>query len=233
MTSKLAYMSVLLEESWKELLLSEFSQPYMVKLKKFLTEEKQLNKIIYPKGSEIFNAFLLTPINQVKVVIVGQDPYHGPNQAHGLCFSVLPKVVPPPSLLNIYKELQDDLNITPAKHGCLIKWAKQGVLLLNSVLTVEHGMPGSHRNRGWELFTDQAIKILNIQPNRIIFLLWGSYAQQKCQSIDHNKHFVLQAAHPSPFSVRRGFFGCRHFSKTNELLQQLGKTPIDWDLSAI
>ena len=222
--------NILLEDSWKKLLLSEFSEQYMLELKNFLVQQKQFKKIIYPKNSDLFNAFTLTPFEQVKVVIVGQDPYHGPAQAHGLCFSVLPNVPPPPSLLNIYKELQDDLNITPPQHGCLIDWAKQGVLLLNSILTVEHGMAGSHHNKGWERFTDQVIKVLNNCSNRIIFLLWGSYAQQKCQAIDLDKHFVLKAAHPSPLSAYRGFFGCKHFSKTNELLLRLGKDPIDWGL---
>ena len=222
--------SILLEDSWKNLLLSEFSETYMLELKRFLIQEKQLNKIIYPKNSDIFNAFALTPIDKVKVVIVGQDPYHGPNQAHGLCFSVLPNVPPPPSLLNIYKELQNDLNIKSPKHGCLVHWARQGVLLLNSILTVEHSMAGSHHNKGWERFTDQVIKILNDYPNRIIFLLWGSYAQQKCQAINFDKHFVLKATHPSPLSAYRGFLGCKHFSKTNEILQKLGKTPIDWSV---
>lgn len=223
-------VNVLLEESWKQLLSSEFSEPYMLELKKFLTQEKQLKKIIYPKSSEIFNAFSCTPINQVKVVIVGQDPYHGVNQAHGLCFSVLPNISPPPSLLNIYKELQNDLNIKQPKHGCLISWAKQGILLLNSILTVEHGMAGSHHNKGWELFTDKVIEVLNNYSNRIIFLLWGAYAAKKCQAINLNKHFVLKAAHPSPFSANKGFFGCKHFSTTNMLLKQLGKDPIDWSL---
>lgn len=223
--------SILLENSWKELLLSEFSAPYMLKLKAFLLQQKQQNKVIYPKGSDIFNAFSFTPITQVKVVIVGQDPYHGANQAHGLCFSVPHKINPPPSLLNIYKELKNDLNITPAKHGCLIKWAKQGVLLLNSILTVEQGLAGSHQNQGWEIFTDKVIQILNNYNNRIIFLLWGAYAANKCNAIDTNKHFVLKAAHPSPLSANKGFLGCKHFSKTNQLLQQLGKKPIDWDLN--
>jgi len=219
---------VALESSWKKPLLTEFSEPYMQELKKFLVEQKRTNKIIYPKSSDIFNAFALTPLDKVKVVIVGQDPYHGPNQAHGLCFSVLPNVAAPPSLLNIYKELYNDLNITPAKHGCLINWAKQGVLLLNSTLTVQAGIAGSHHNKGWEKFTDRVIDILSMQPNKIIFLLWGNYAQKKCEFIDPNKHLVLKAAHPSPLSATRGFLGCKHFSKTNALLQQIGEKPIDW-----
>jgi len=219
---------VALESSWKKPLLTEFSEPYMQELKKFLVEQKRTNKIIYPKSSDIFNAFALTPLDKVKVVIVGQDPYHGPNQAHGLCFSVLPNVAVPPSLLNIYKELYNDLNITPAKHGCLINWAKQGVLLLNSTLTVQSGIAGSHQNKGWEKFTDKVIDVLSMQPNKIIFLLWGNYAQKKCEFIDPNKHLVLKAAHPSPLSATRGFLGCKHFSKTNALLQQIGEKPIDW-----
>lgn len=220
--------NILLEPSWKKLLIEEFSKPYMQQLKNFLTEQKRHNKIIYPKGPDIFNAFALTPVANVKVVIVGQDPYHGKDQAHGLCFSVLPQVALPPSLINIYKELQSDLNILPGSHGCLTNWAKQGVLLLNSILTVEDGLAGSHHNKGWEKFTDQVINILNQRANKIIFLLWGNYAQQKCQAIDANRHVVLKAAHPSPLSASRGFFGCKHFSKVNELLNSFGQEPIDW-----
>ncbi len=223
--------TISLELGWKKVLLAEFTKPYMQELKKFLVKEKRDKKIIYPKGSDIFNAFQLTPIDQVKVVILGQDPYHGPNQAHGLCFSVLPQMAVPPSLINIYKELYSDLNIMPAKQGCLINWAKQGVLLLNSILTVENGIAGSHHNKGWEKFTDQVIEILNQQNNQIIFLLWGNYAGKKCQAIDTTKHVVLTAPHPSPLSANRGFFGCKHFSKVNELLRQSGKEPIDWRVS--
>lgn len=223
--------TISLELGWKKVLLVEFTKPYMQELKKFLVKEKRDKKIIYPKGSDIFNAFQLTPIDQVKVVILGQDPYHGPNQAHGLCFSVLPQMAVPPSLVNIYKELYSDLNIMPAKQGCLINWAKQGVLLLNSILTVENGIAGSHHNKGWEKFTDQVIEILNQQNNQIIFLLWGNYAGKKCQAIDTTKHVVLTAPHPSPLSANRGFFGCKHFSKVNELLRQSGKEPIDWRVS--
>lgn len=223
--------TISLELGWKKVLLAEFTKPYMQELKTFLVKEKRDKKIIYPKGSDIFNAFQLTPIDQVKVVILGQDPYHGPNQAHGLCFSVLPQMAVPPSLVNIYKELYSDLNIMPAKQGCLINWAKQGVLLLNSILTVENGIAGSHHNKGWEKFTDQVIEILNQQNNQIIFLLWGNYAGKKCQAIDTTKHVVLTAPHPSPLSANRGFFGCKHFSKVNELLRQSGKEPIDWRVS--
>jgi uracil-DNA glycosylase len=208
-----------LEASWKQYLEAEFNQPYMQQLKKFLQEEKSQKKIIYPNGADIFNAFNFTPIDQVKAVILGQDPYHGPNQAHGLSFSVLPGVRLPPSLVNIYKELQNDLNIPPALHGCLANWAKQGVLLLNSVLTVERGNPASHQGRGWEIFTDKVIDILNKRDKPIIFVLWGSYAQKKGQVIDPNKHLILRAAHPSPFSAHRGFLGCKHFSKINQQLQ--------------
>lgn len=222
--------NIKLESSWKKLLIAEFRKPYMQKLKSFLIAEKLANKVIYPKGSEIFNAFDLTPVNKVKVVIVGQDPYHGINQAHGLCFSVLPKIALPPSLINIYKELNQDLKIPIAKHGCLISWAKQGVFLLNSVLTVEAGIAGSHSNKGWEIFTDKVIEILNFQSNRIIFMLWGNYAHNKGKIIDHNKHKVLTAAHPSPFSAMRGFLGCKHFSTANNLLQQVGLQPINWQI---
>lgn len=219
---------IALELSWKKLLIEEFSKPYMQRLKDFLIKEKRDNKIIYPRGKDIFNAFNLTPIEQVKVVIIGQDPYHGVNQAHGLCFSVLPQVALPPSLVNIYKELYQDLGISISKNGCLINWAKQGILLLNSVLTVQAGMAGSHSNKGWEIFTDRVIEILNIISKRIIFILWGNYACNKGKIIDSNKHVILQAAHPSPFSAMRGFFGCKHFSKTNQLLIKSGLKPIDW-----
>lgn len=220
--------NISLESSWKKLLIEEFAKPYMQKLKAFLIEEKHANKIIYPKGSEIFNAFSLTPIDKVKIVIIGQDPYHGVNQAHGLCFSVLPEVALPRSLINIYKELRNDLGIQIAKHGCLSNWAKQGVLLLNSVLTVQAGIPGSHSNKGWEIFTHRVVELLNDQPKRIIFMLWGNYACNKAKIIDLNKHVVLKAAHPSPFSAMRGFFGCKHFSTANQLLQQAGLEPINW-----
>lgn len=221
--------NIALEASWKKVLLAEFSKPYMQKLKQFLISEQQAKKIIYPKNSEIFNAFNFTPFSRVKVVIVGQDPYHGPNQAHGLCFSVQPSVALPPSLVNIYKELYSDLAIKQP-HGCLINWAKQGVLLLNSVLTVQAGLPGSHSNKGWEIFTDQVISSLNNHASGIIFLLWGNYALKKGAILDHQKHTILKAAHPSPLSANRGFFGCRHFSITNKLLKQQGMDPIDWQI---
>lgn len=220
----------IVEESWKKALAAELESPYMADLKKFLLQQKHDRKIIYPKGSDIFSAFKYTPIDKVRVVILGQDPYHGPKQAHGLCFSVLPGIKPPPSLMNIYKELYDDLGIPPVKHGCLIPWAKQGVLLLNAVLTVEQGKPNSHQGRGWERFTDQVIAKLNSLDRPIIFVLWGSYAQRKGDHIDKSKHIVLSSAHPSPFSAQRGFFGSKPFSKINKILAARGDTPIDWHL---
>lgn len=223
-----AMSQIKLEASWKQHLLAEFQQPYMQQLRGFLQEQKSLGKIIYPKGTEYFNAFNLTPFDQVKVVIIGQDPYHGPNQAHGLCFSVQPGVAFPPSLVNIFKELQRDLNIPFPNHGNLTHWAEQGVLLLNAVLTVEQGKAAAHQGKGWEQFTDAAIRELNAGREGIVFMLWGSYAQKKGQIIDRKKHCVLTAPHPSPLSAHRGFIGCGHFSKANEYLQQRGLTPIDW-----
>jgi len=223
-----AMSQIKLEASWKQHLLAEFQQPYMQQLRAFLQEQKSLGKIIYPKGNEYFNAFNLTPFEQVKVVIIGQDPYHGPNQAHGLCFSVQPGVAFPPSLVNIFKELQRDLNIPFPNHGNLTHWAEQGVLLLNAVLTVEQGKAAAHQGKGWEQFTDAAIRELNAGREGIVFMLWGSYAQKKGQIIDRKKHCVLTAPHPSPLSAHRGFIGCGHFSKANHYLQQLGLTPIDW-----
>lgn len=219
-----------LENSWKLQLIEEFSKPYMQTLKQFLQQEKQARKIIYPKGNDIFNAFKLTPFDAVKVVILGQDPYHGPNQAHGLCFSVMPGVRIPPSLVNIYKELQQDLGIAPVKHGCLESWAKQGVLLLNSVLTVENGLAASHQGKGWEQFTDQVIVKLNAREKPVIFVLWGSYAQRKGEFINQQRHYVLKSAHPSPLSASRGFFGNKHFSTINKILVSEGMEPINWQL---
>jgi uracil-DNA glycosylase len=218
-----------LEASWKTLLANEFQQPYMQTLREFLRNEKQAGKEIYPPGQEYFSALNLTPVDQVKVVIIGQDPYHGPHQAHGLCFSVRPEVKIPPSLRNIYLELQKDLGIPPANHGCLTHWAKQGVLLLNSVLTVEKGKPGSHRNKGWERFTDRIIHILNDKKSHLVFILWGNYAQQKGSFIDTQKHLVLQSAHPSPYSAQK-FFGNHHFSQANEYLTKHQLQAIDWKL---
>lgn len=225
--------NIQLEASWLAELSAEFEQDYMQKLKAFLQHEKTANKVIFPPGKLIFNALNSTPLTQVKVVILGQDPYHGPGQAHGLCFSVRPGVDIPPSLLNIYKELQTDLGIEPARHGCLAHWAEQGVLLLNSVLTVEKARAASHQGKGWERFTDRVIEILNANKQGLVFLLWGSYAQKKGQHIDKNRHLVLQSAHPSPLSAYRGFLGNKHFSQTNAYLVQHGKQPIDWALPAI
>ncbi len=218
-----------IEERWKELLADQFSAPYFHGLKGFLVEEKS-KFIIYPPGRFIFNAFNLTPADKVKVVILGQDPYHGAGQAHGLCFSVPKDIKPPPSLVNIYKELSSDLGLPVPGHGNLGKWAGQGVLLLNATLTVRAGQAGSHQNRGWETFTDAAISALSRNYTGIVFLLWGRYAQAKETLIDSGRHHILKAAHPSPFSAFNGFFGCRHFSKTNELLADQGKEPIDWTL---
>ncbi len=215
---------------WCEHLGPEFEKDYMVKLKFFLSGELSLGKIIYPHGSEIFTSFNLTPLKSVKAVILGQDPYHGPRQAHGLCFSVKKNIPPPPSLVNIYKEIQDDLGIAPASHGYLEAWAKQGVLLLNSVLTVEKFKAASHRGQGWELFTDKVVDILSNRQKNLAFLLWGGYAQRKGASIDSKKHKILKAPHPSPLSAHRGFFGCRHFSETNRYLEEKGKTPVNWSL---
>jgi uracil-DNA glycosylase len=217
-------------KTWEAVLGSEKSKPYFQAALNFVKQERLAGKIIYPPQSEIFNALKFTPFDQVKVVIIGQDPYHGPNQAHGLCFSVRPGIPFPPSLENIFKELHDDLGIPIPHKGCLEKWAKQGVLLLNATLTVEAGKPLSHANAGWETFTDKIIAILNEQRKGLIFLLWGSQAQRKGQGIDPTCHYILKAPHPSPLSAHRGFFGCRHFSKTNELLRKMNKTEIDWQL---
>ena len=219
-----------LHPSWLERLRPQFDEPYMGELKDFLFAEKQRGKSIFPKGANWFRALDLTPLDQVRVVILGQDPYHGPGQAHGLCFSVPPDVRPPPSLVNIYKEMASDLGITPARHGFLEHWAKQGVLLLNSVLTVEMGQAASHRDRGWERFTDAVIREVNGKDEPVVFMLWGSYAQKKGAFIDTSKHLVLKAPHPSPLSAHSGFFGCRHFSKANAFLESRGLPPIDWAL---
>lgn len=223
---------IALESTWKEVLKEEFDKPYMKSLGDFLRAEKMAGKVVYPKGSLIFNALNSTPLNKVKVVILGQDPYHGPNQAHGLSFSVQPGVTPPPSLVNIYKELKRDLNIDPPPHGCLQSWAEQGVLLLNTSLTVEANKAASHSKQGWQLFTDKIIEAVNSQCEHVVFILWGSHAQSKRNLIDPQKHLILCSAHPSPLSAHRGFFGCGHFSKTNYFLQQQGIPPINWQLSA-
>jgi uracil-DNA glycosylase len=222
--------SIQLEDSWKQVLAEEFEKPYFLELKRFLQEEKASGKTIYPPGSLIFNAFNSTPFEKVKVVIIGQDPYHGPSQAHGLCFSVQNGIKPPPSLVNIYKELHDDTGFTIPNHGCLQAWTEQGVFLLNAILTVEANKPASHQKKGWEEFTNTAIHKLSELREGIIFLLWGAFAQQKSALIDDRKHIILKAAHPSPFSAYNGFFGCKHFSKVNEILQKEGKDPINWQI---
>ncbi len=216
--------------SWKHELCSEFMQPYMHNLKAFLRSEKDQRKIIYPHSSNWFHALKSTQLKNVKIVILGQDPYHQPKQAHGLCFSVLPGIRPPPSLINIYKELQTDLKINPVKHGYLEYWAEQGVLLLNNILTVGDSNANSHRGRGWETFTDKVIRIVGERCNNIVFMLWGGNAQKKATVTSYLKHLVLKASHPSPLSAYRGFLGCRHFSQANIYLRYHGKTPIDWSL---
>ncbi|HXC74957.1 MAG TPA: uracil-DNA glycosylase [Sphingomicrobium sp.] len=226
----MATQDIKLEPGWRERLRGEFEQPYMSELKRFLLAERERGRRIFPKGSEWFRALDLTPLEQVRVVILGQDPYHGAGQAHGLCFSVQPGVPPPPSLVNIFKELESDLGIRPARHGLLDHWARQGVLLLNSVLTVEMGRAASHRDRGWERFTDAIVAAVNAKPEPVVFLLWGSYAQKKAAFVDQSRHLVLKAPHPSPLSAHSGFFGCRHFSKANAFLQNRSLPPIDWAL---
>ncbi|MCG2608250.1 MULTISPECIES: uracil-DNA glycosylase [unclassified Acinetobacter] len=222
-----------LDASWKSALSDFLLSTKMDDLKQFLVTEIQADKVIYPPNPLIFNALNTTPLNHVKVVILGQDPYHGPNQAHGLSFSVQKGVALPPSLRNIFHELNTDLGIPAPKHGDLTRWAEQGVLLLNAVLTVEAGQPTSHQKRGWEDFTDHIIDVLNEQCEHIVFILWGAYAQRKGQRIDQNKHLVLKAAHPSPLSANRGgFFGCKVFSKANNYLKQNGIEPINWQLDA-
>ncbi len=226
-------MSVKLNESWRQYLEEEFSKDYMVSLRNFLKEEKGKGKTIYPQGSEFFNALDTTNFDLVKVVIIGQDPYHGPGQAHGLCFSVRHGIKPPPSLVNIYKEIESDLNIKQPAHGCLTSWAKQGVLLLNSVLSVERNLAASHQGKGWETFTDKVIGSINENRDGVVFLLWGSYAQKKGKIIDQKRHLVLESPHPSPLSAHRGFIGNKHFSKTNDYLKEKGEIPINWKLPEV
>lgn len=216
--------------TWKKALEAEFDQPYMHELRAFLKQEIKAGKNIFPKPKEFFAAFNATPFDKVKVVIIGQDPYHGSGQAHGLCFSVQPGVPTPPSLVNIYKELKDDLGVHPPQHGYLKSWADQGVLLLNSVLTVEKDKPASHKNRGWEKFTDRVIQVINHSDTPKVFFLWGSYAQQKGAIIDRKKHLVLESVHPSPLSAYRGFLGCKHFSKANTFLANKKISPVNWEL---
>lgn len=223
---------VRLEASWKAVLAGEFEKPYMQRLREFLQREKQARKVIYPRGENIFHALDSTPLPEVKVVIIGQDPYHGPRQAHGLCFSVQPGVPLPPSLENIFREINDDL-AAPGKRldgsrGCLDAWARQGVLLLNAVLTVERGRAASHQGKGWETFTDAIVNVLNTGREGLVFMLWGGYAQRKGELVDRGRHCVLTSSHPSPLSAHRSFFGCRHFSRANAYLESRGLAPIDW-----
>ncbi len=222
-------MSSSLDESWKKYLKSEMEELYFAQLKDFLLEEKSKFKV-FPSGSKIFSAFNLTPFTKVKVVLLGQDPYHGIGQANGLCFSVSDGIRHPPSLQNIFKELKQDLEIPIALSGNLEPWAKQGILLLNSSLTVRENQAGSHQGKGWERFTDAVIKAISENRDGIVFLLWGKFAQSKIALIDSHKHFILQAAHPSPFSAYAGFFGCKHFSKTNAILKENKKSEIDWNI---
>lgn len=222
--------AIKLESSWLHELQDEFTKPYFLALKQFLGEEKKSGQTVYPPGSQVFAALDTTPFKKVKVVILGQDPYHGAGQAHGLCFSVNKGIAIPPSLGNIYKELHSDIGTTIPKHGYLMKWAEQGVLLLNATLTVRANQAGSHQNKGWEIFTDTIIKKLSDDKENLVFLLWGRYAQNKAALIDHNKHLILKAAHPSPFSAYNGFMGCKHFSKTNDFLESKDLKPIDWQI---
>ena len=221
---------VSIEASWKEKLANEFAAEYMVNLSQFLRDEKAAGKLIYPANIDIFTAFNLTPFDTVKVVILGQDPYHGPNQAHGLSFSVRHDIPPPPSLQNIYREMNSDLGTPPPRHGNLETWAKQGVLMLNSILTVEHGKAGSHVGKGWERFTDAAINQLNSARDNLVFILWGRKAQQKGSRIDQHRHRIIMSAHPSPLSAYNGFFGSKPFSKANDYLVNHHISPINWSL---
>lgn len=221
---------VQLQESWLEKLQPEFDAPYMAALKRFLTAEREAGKQIFPRANQWFHALNTTPLSAIRVVILGQDPYHGPDQAHGLCFSVQPGVAPPPSLVNIYKELQQDLGIALPRHGNLQYWADQGVLLLNSVLTVEANKAASHQGKGWERFTDAVIREVNALPHPVVFILWGSYAQKKAGFVDASRHKILKSVHPSPLSAHNGFFGSKPFSQANAFLVANGLEPIDWSL---
>jgi uracil-DNA glycosylase len=222
-----------LADSWKQVLAPEFNKKHMQGLRDFLVQEKSSGKRIYPPGDEIFNALNSTDFDDIKVVVLGQDPYHGAGQAHGLCFSVKPGVDVPPSLANIYKELLADLAISPVHHGCLSSWASQGVLLLNSVLTVQAGNAASHQGKGWEQFTGRIVKLLNEKKENLVFILWGNYAQKKGAIIDRNRHLVLESPHPSPLSAHRGFFNNKHFSKANAYLAQTGQVEINWQLPEV
>jgi len=226
----MAQQNIKLDESWLQVVGAEFDKDYMKSLKAFLREQKQLGRTVYPEGGNIFNALNTTSFDKVKVVILGQDPYHGPGQAHGLCFSVLPGVALPPSLKNIFKELQQQYDLPMPQHGCLQSWAEQGVLLLNATLTVEQGQAGAHQGKGWETFTDAVVHALNERRDGLVFLLWGSYAQKKGSFIDASRHQVFTSPHPSPLSAHRGFFGNGHFVKTNQYLRQHGKAEIDWSV---
>lgn len=219
-----------LDPSWKTRLLDAFAKPEIQQLREFLVRERARGATIFPPARQLFAALDATPFDQVKVVIIGQDPYHGPGQAHGLSFSVPPEVRVPPSLQNIFAEIERDLRIARPDHGCLLPWAERGVLLLNAVLTVEQGQAGSHQNKGWEGLTDHIIQLLAQEHENLVFLLWGSYARKKGEFIDTGRHRVLRAPHPSPLSAHRGFVGCEHFSKTNQYLARNGKEPIDWSL---
>jgi uracil-DNA glycosylase len=219
-----------IEKSWKKALGPELDGKHMKDLEKFLASEYKKKKNIYPKQEEVLGAFDSTPFNKVRVVIIGQDPYHGENQAHGMCFSVKKGIKPPPSLKNIYKELVTDIGFSIPDHGFLESWANQGVLLLNSVLTVEEALAGSHQKKGWEEFTDSVIKTLNDKKENLVFILWGAPAQKKAMEVDEKKHFILRSPHPSPLAAYRGFFGSRPFSKTNKFLQSIGSKPINWSL---
>lgn len=216
--------------TWQDILGPEKRESYFLELMSFVEEQRNKGLRVYPPAKDVFNALRFTPCDEVKVVILGQDPYHGPGQAHGLSFSVPPGISPPPSLENIFRELKSDLGIERPNSGCLTPWAKQGVLLLNAVLTVVDGSPGSHARRGWERFTDKVIAGLNEAHDHLVFLLWGNYAKQKAAGVDPKRHLILTAAHPSPLSASRGFLGCRHFSKANAYLEQNGRAPIDWGL---
>ncbi len=226
----MAGQTIQLHDSWLDVLSGEFEKPYMKELKRFLQQQKRDGKVVYPEGKDIFNALNSTPFDKVKVVILGQDPYHGPGQAHGLCFSVQKGVRFPPSLQNIFKEIQQEFNFPSPSHGCLQSWAAQGVLLLNATLTVEQGQAGSHQGKGWETFTDAVVAALNEKCEGLAFVLWGSYAQKKGAYIDPQKHCIFKSVHPSPLSAHRGFFGNGHFTKVNDYLAQQGKGAIDWSL---
>ena len=225
-----SYQPDCVEPGWRQALGDELKQDYIQTLYAFLSQRLNEGVTIYPSSAQCFNAFNLTPFEKVKVVILGQDPYHGPRQAHGLCFSVPHNTALPPSLKNIFRELEEDVGVKPVAHGCLESWAERGVFLLNTVLTVEESKAGSHQGKGWEQFTDHVIRILNESRDHLVFMLWGSHAQKKAAMLDRDRHLVLEAVHPSPLSAYRGFLGCKHFSKANAFLTQHGRKPVDWQL---